>query len=573
MIKLLKSPGFLLFWIAQIATELGDGLIRTVVIYLVATLTDEPLMIGLVIFAQMLPVALFGVFIGALADRKSKRLLLIGSNILQLVVVILMLLGQNHAWILLLLMGLYGLGIAFYEPARSSSIPFIVNEKLIPQAVSLSQSSAQAMMIIGPAVAGLLFMIDQMTIIFYIIAATYVVAVLALLFNRPLSQLTEKPEQSDHQESYLSSIASGVKQVIGMPALRFLLILLIPVTLSAGVLNTNINALFLQTFQVPAEQYGYLLAVFGGGAVIGALTAPVFLKKLPPGTLMVGSVGMLGLMMTLVLTVNSMTEQIGLMVVYLWSVILGFINASLNVPISALFLKTTPQSFLGRGASLMQAQVNLMTMTGILLGGWLAGMLTSLYTTAAVGVFLILTVVILPLFKGFQHLNGKEEPEKPAGEVVAFDGLIGTGVFTRRMVSEPELLKTLLSDRLNQIVALLSASPKTIQQIAAHLDTSEHQVAKEINILEQNHLVTAFTKEDGNGSETYYSFNLKDHFSFNIDDKLLKEEGNLVHKGVRNIVDSGLAILEKELNRKDPDKKYHVMFSTVTERMSAQQWR
>lgn len=572
MLEIIKSRRFLLFWLSQIFTQLGDGLIRTVVIYLVASATDHAFMIGFVIFAQMLPVALLGIFSGPLADRFSRKWLMVGSNLLQLAVVILMMLNTSNAPILLLLMSLYGLGIAVYEPAKASSIPYIVDQKLIPQAVSLSQGSGQAMMIIGPSVAGLLFLTDQNAIIFTIICTTYILSTLLIYMVGNLSQL-DTTEPSDERETYFTSIKSGVRNVLGMPALRFLMLLLIPVTIAAGILNTNINALFLQNFQVPAEQYGFLLAVFGFGAVVGALIAPTLLKKIRSGALLVGSIGILGIFMALILVVQILNQHFGLSVVFIWAAVVGLINASLNVPISALFLQTTPSHFLARGSALMQVQVNVGSMTGILLGGWLAGIFTSLYTTAAVGICLLLTMTILPFLKGYRYLNSNRvTDEAELDHMPLKGGVIGGQVFKHEL-TDPDLLNVVIGKKLNEIISFLSPSPKTVAQIAQHFNETYEAISKELKMLEELGVVQRVSQDKSEEGEMLYSCQVDRDIVINLNERLLKNESEKVEQGIQSIIEQGIRILKKELERSASSKKYHVMISVTSEYMKAKDWR
>lgn len=554
---------------AQVSTELGDGLIRTVMIYLVAKLTQSPLMISYIIFAQMLPVAIFGVFLGSFPDRFSKRWILVYSNVLQLLVVGCMWLSRDNAGMLLVLMVLYGLGMGLYEPARSASIPGIIGQEDIPKAVAISSSTHQAMSIIGPSVAGMLFFLNSFHIIFALIMVTYVIAAVLLYFFKILDQVEEGAAKNE--ESYIESIWSGIKHVYRMPALRFLLILLIPVTLAAGSLNTNINTLFLQTFQVPGEQYGFLQATVGAGAIIGALMAPNFLKRLRPGHLLVGSVIILGIIMISVIPVTSLVVKWGFIPVYVWSVAIGVFNASLNVPISSLFLQTTPRAFLGRGAALIQANVNAGTMDGILIGGWLAGLMDSPYIIAFVGLFMLMAMAAFPFLKGFKRLNEVKGEKQPDPQTI--EGVVGKGVRIRKRLTDPDLLHTVFQERYYHIITLLATTSMTLQQLVQKLGEPYHEIEKDIRILVENEIVKRVETEDEKDSDVLYTFNHDQKSEFDLDQKLASQHKNLIMEGVNHIIQSGLTLLDKGLEREDEKPLYHMMLSTSIEQMTGDDWR
>src|SRR5688572_8385081 len=99
---------------------------RITLIYVAATLVDDPVVIALVIMAQLLPSGAFGAFIGPLADRVSKRALLIGSDVARVVVVLAMIPALRSVGLLVVLILLEGVGKAFFETARIAAIPKII---------------------------------------------------------------------------------------------------------------------------------------------------------------------------------------------------------------------------------------------------------------------------------------------------------------------------------------------------------------------------------------------------------------------------------------------------------------
>ncbi|WP_158077277.1 MFS transporter [Caenibacillus caldisaponilyticus] len=385
------------------------------IIILVATQSDNPFIIGFVIFAQMLPTAVFGVFMGPLADRFSKRLIMAGMDIYRMIIVLLMLFAQHHVWLILALIVLEGVGTSLFEPARSASISLLVKKEKLAEAVGLSQGTAQAMMIIAPAAAGLLFLLKDNDLIFIIDACTFIVSAAILLTIKELNRKSEENGPGRETEGYLLSIGRGIRTVFGLPVLRFLILFLIPMTLAAGVLNTNINALFLMELKVPAAKFGFLDATVGMGAVLGALASPYIIKRMRPGVMLLASTGAIGIWMFLALVLPHFSELFGLSPVFVWSFLVGGLNALLNVPVSALFLGITPQEFLGRGSAILQATVNWGQMAGILLGGYAANLAGTLYATAGTGVFMVLATMVFPFLRGFKDLyRVKSEAEQVA---------------------------------------------------------------------------------------------------------------------------------------------------------------
>ncbi|WP_066067924.1 MFS transporter [Neobacillus soli] len=410
MFKILQNRAFLRFWLGQIISHLGDGFTRIAIVYLVATLTKDPLAIGLVIFAQLLPTAFFGLLLGPLADKYNRKWLMVGADIYRMAIVLLMIPFHHSAIALIILIAFQGLGSALFDPARSSSIPDLVGEENIQQAISLSQSTRAAMDIIGPSVGALLMMTNNYNIIFGIDAVTFALSALFILTLRNLGKT--KFALVAASESYFQSIGSGVKEVIGMPALRFLLILLLPITLVCGVLNTNLVAVLTNEFHVSAFHFGFIEAATAVGVIVGAgIAAPFALKKFKASTVLLTGTAAIGISMVLIIPLETFQSLYGLLPVYIWSIMVGVLNAFLNVPLSSLFLKVTPAAFRGRGSSLLGFTASSAMMIGILAGGWLSKEIGVLYGTAISGALLMTVAILMPLLKGYKSLSDNSEPQ------------------------------------------------------------------------------------------------------------------------------------------------------------------
>jgi DHA3 family macrolide efflux protein-like MFS transporter len=415
LFKLLTNRAFFRFWLGQIISHLGDGFTRIAIVYLVATLTKDPFAIGLVIFAQLLPTSFFGLFLGPLADKYNRKWLMVGADFYRMVIVLLMIPFHHSAMALIILIAFQGLGSALFDPARSSSIPDLVGEENIQQAISLSQSTRAAMDIIAPSIGALLMMTNNYNVIFAIDAATFALSALFILTLRNLGKT--KFATQINSDSYFTSLQSGVNEVIGMPALRFLLILVIPITLVCGLLNTNLIAVLTNEFHVSAFHFGFIEAATAVGVIVGAaLAAPIALKKFNPSTIFLAGTSAIGLWMVLIIPLDTLQSLYGLLPVYIWSIMVGILNAFLNVPLSSLFLKVTPAAFRGRGSSLLGFTASTASIIGILAGGWLSKEIGVLNSTAISGGLLAIIAVFMPLLKGYKSLSDKEGTTVPVSE-------------------------------------------------------------------------------------------------------------------------------------------------------------
>ncbi|MFD1738933.1 MFS transporter [Bacillus salitolerans] len=405
MFSLLKNKQYFRFWSAQVISQLGDGITRLAIMYLVAILSKDPFMIGLVIFAQLLPTAVFGVFLGPLADRYNRKWLMVGSDVYRMLIVLVMLIFHDSAPILILLIVLQGLGSAIFDPARSASIPDIVGEENIQQAISLSQGTRSAMDIIGPSIGGLLLVAGNYTVIFLIDASTFLLSAF-LLIGLTISTKKVDEHHPTSKENYRQSLVTGIREVVKIPALRFLLVLLMPVTLVVGVLNTNLVAVLTNVFEVSGAHFGLLESSLGIGAIAGALfIGPLFMKHVRPSVLLLLGTIAIGCWMLVIIPLDGLRLSYGIAPVYAWCIMIGVLNTLINVPLSSLFLGTTPAYFRGRGSSLLGATANSFQMIGILFGGWIAGLIGILNGVAFAGALLIFVVLFIPFLRGYKDLH------------------------------------------------------------------------------------------------------------------------------------------------------------------------
>ncbi|WP_240421787.1 MFS transporter [Paenibacillus periandrae] len=420
MLELLKDKTYIKYWLAVVIAFLGDGIVRIAVIYLMSHLTDDLLMLALVIFAQLVP-SVLSVFVGPLTDRFPKRLIMICADLIRMILALCMIFITHSPWLLLLLVLLNGAAKSVFEPARIASVRRIVGNHSIPVAISLFQSTVQTINIVGPMLAGLLLVIDNPGIIFAISAGTYLCSALlignigVLKEDQTLAQSQAKPA-----ETYWSALKAGIQGTMGESSLRYLLILMIPVMVTLGIFTTNYNALLLQEFHAEAFHFGLLEALFGIGAIAGALIGPKLMRRyLGPGLLLQAAITLFGIALVIVQSLIFLREENGLLPVYVWCVITGLSQGLYNVPLSSTFLMKLPKELVGRGSALLFAIVNLCTIIGVVGGGWMAKQLGIPAALVYTGTALLIVAVCSCLMKGYRQLQTEYRQQKLAEHAAA----------------------------------------------------------------------------------------------------------------------------------------------------------
>ncbi|MEJ2853297.1 MULTISPECIES: MFS transporter [unclassified Saccharothrix] len=366
MLELLKDGTYIRYWLAVVASFLGDAMARVTLIYVAATLTDAPTaLIALVIIAQLLPTGVLGVFAGPLTDRLPKRVLLVGSDLVRVVIVLAMIPALGSAWLLLALILLEGLAKTFFETARIAAIPAIVGDHAIPPAVALFQSTNHTLNLLGPALGGVLIAIGSVPSVLVINAATFVVSAVLL---GSMGVLKTVPVATGVPQRYWASLREGLRETLRVPSLRFLFAFLVPMMVVLGLFTTNFNAQLLTVFGLPPAEYGLSHAFFGGGAVLGALVGPVLVRRFPVRGLLAGAIALFGVSLLALAPTGWLHDRLGLTAVVAWCLVAGLGSSLFQVPIANTVLRDLPESLRGRGVGLLNSLMTTGLVVGVALG-------------------------------------------------------------------------------------------------------------------------------------------------------------------------------------------------------------
>ncbi|MFD4913751.1 MFS transporter [Streptomyces virginiae] len=422
MLELLKDRTYIRYWLAVVASFLGDAITKITLIYVVATETDDPVLyVSLVVIAQLLPFGVLGAFVGPLADRLPARLLMVGSDLVRFALVLAMIVVRDSPLLLLVLILLSGIAKAFFETARITAIPLIVRGHSIPTAVALFQSTNHTLNLVGPALGGLLIAFGSVTTVFVLDAVTFVVSAVLLAGMAVLREVPVRGADSG-REGYWQSLRTGISGVLAVPSLRFLAIVMVPVMLVLGLFTTNLNSQLLSVFELPAFEYGLAQAGFGAGCVIGALTGPPLVRRYSDRGLLIGSIVLFGASLLLLAPTGSVwdaTDQgvLGLIVVLLWCVLAGLGSGLFQVPVANTLLSDLPEELRGRGVGLLNALMVNFTVLGVVVGGLLAGLVGIAASIVVAGAVLVVAALVLlvPRLRGGRGGRaGAPEPEAVA---------------------------------------------------------------------------------------------------------------------------------------------------------------
>lgn len=173
-----RNRSFRQLWLGQVVSQMGDWF-NTIALYtLILQLTGSGRDIGLLLVARFVPSFFFGPIAGVIADRFSRRQIMIWSDLLRAVVVLgfLFVRRPEHLWIVYVLTVLQ-LGLStFFEPAKTAAIPSIVEDRELVAANAISSVTWSVMLTLGAAIGGLMTNAFGTDVAFVLDAATYLLS-------------------------------------------------------------------------------------------------------------------------------------------------------------------------------------------------------------------------------------------------------------------------------------------------------------------------------------------------------------------------------------------------------------
>ena len=273
-----RNRDFRQLWLGQVVSQMGDWF-NTIALYtIVLDLTGSGRAVGLVLVARFLPSVIVGPASGVLADRFSRRSIMIISDVARAVVVLgfLLVRSRDQLWLVYALTVMQLLCSTFFEPARTAAIPSIVAPRDLINANAISSATWSAMLTLGAAIGGLItgwvgtdaaFVLDSLT---YLLSA-------ALIMTMRL------PERAPREKKRLTiSSALGLTQTLeGMSYVKkrprvFALMMVKPAWGVGGGILALLAVFGEKVFPVgrsAATGIGVLYAARGIGTAIGPLAA------------------------------------------------------------------------------------------------------------------------------------------------------------------------------------------------------------------------------------------------------------------------------------------------------------
>jgi MFS family permease len=271
----LAYPAYGWFWCCRIASGMAFQILAVAVGWQIYEITHSTFMLGMAGLVQFLPIVLFTLVAGHVADRYDRRAVYGIALGVQGIATVILALGTWQHWLgitgIFTVVGLIGAARSFQGPSTQALLPTLVPDHLVPKAIAWATGAFQAASIVGPSIGGLLYAFGA--------AVPYATAAaLALLGTGFVALMRQTRKARPRQPTNFASLFSGINYIRAKPVIL-------------GSISLDLFAVLLggATALLPAFARDILhVGVWGLGLLrtapaVGSIVMSIYLARHPPG--------------------------------------------------------------------------------------------------------------------------------------------------------------------------------------------------------------------------------------------------------------------------------------------------
>lgn len=419
----LFNRNFALLWQGQLVSQVGTQAYAIAAAFWIQQATGSATLMGLMLMLSSLPAVVLGPIGGTLADRHSRRAIIVVCDALSGLAILA--LAGLFVWrpeaTDLLLVGIFSASVvvgvlgAFFRPAISAAIPDLVPAQRLAAANSLNQGSAQVAMFVGQGVGGVLYRLLGAPLLFLFDGLSYLFSAASEFFIRIPQALPEAaPSWNALYAAFKRETVEGFSYVWQRRGMRNFFLAVAVLNFFSMPLIVLLPFYVTDVLQTTADWYGFLLAAHPGGALLGyAVAGALKLQGRVRGLAVIGALLAVSVVFSGVGLVTAPGLAVGLF--GLAGVMSGFINIS----IITLLQQGTPSRIRGRVFGLLTTLSMGLAPLGLGASGVVADLLGRNVPLIYVSVGVIsgaltLLIALDPAFRAFLG----EEAATPAEDTV-----------------------------------------------------------------------------------------------------------------------------------------------------------
>lgn len=331
-----RSGSFGLFWLARLLSLIGTNASRTAIILMLANSSSSVVIIGLLIWCEILPGAIASFVATGMIDQVSKKSMMIVADLVR-ALGICVAVAHPVPSTLLIVAAVNSLANSFFNPARAATLPALVSSDSLTKANAWDQGASTAVLICGPLIGAQLFFSIGLRWALLLDAVTFLLS--AVLIAASVPKITRLATAS---ESLWNEIKDGWEYLKVHSLPRTLLILSAISVLSVG-LWIPLSTMFVRTFLVASESVvAQQLAIFGLGGMCGSFLATRLTQHIGRGkliTIMLFAEAIAMLMYSRIPNVLASNS-----IIFIW----GIVVSGITIPFYSLLQALVADRQLGR---------------------------------------------------------------------------------------------------------------------------------------------------------------------------------------------------------------------------------
>jgi predicted MFS family arabinose efflux permease len=387
--KAFQYRDFRLMWIGACTSSIGTWMQIVAQGWLIYRLSHSAFLLALDQFLGGLPIFLFSLIGGVIADRIERRRILLGSQWVQMasaaILTVLVFTGRVHVWHILTLSFVSGFAQAFGGPAYQALIPMLVDREDMPNAIALNAIQFNLAVTVGPALAGQALAKLGETWCFGLNAVSFLAPIISL----SLISVRFLPVKTT--DSIFKSLEQGIGFVRKQGSMEALIVLAFCMTCLSMPLRTYIPVFVKDIFKRGPETFGNLLALMGVGSILGSLTMAGLGNIKRKGLVAITMLIFLGAG----ISVFALSKSLPLS--YAMLVLVGFSMMAVFASVNSLVQLITTDEMRGRVMSVYNFAFRGGMPMGNLLSGWLVPMFTAPVVLSVNGIVLVFVALYFAL--------------------------------------------------------------------------------------------------------------------------------------------------------------------------------
>lgn len=397
MFHSLGFRNFRLLWVSNLFGSAGMWIQMTTLGWLVFDLTGSSTLLGAMNGVRAIPLLLLAPIAGVVADRVSRRTLMIVLNATIMVIVLALAVGLTldrvAIWHLFAFTIIGGAIQVFYMPVQQTVIFDLVPRPSIPNAVALGSASFNVTRVLGPSLAGFLIAALGPQGNFFVQGAAYFGVTLTIF----MIAIPARKAASGARTSMQGNFLEGIRYVARTPLVRMLLLVgMIPPLLVVPSMMALMPVFAKNVFHGGPGTLGLLMSASGLGGLIGALFAASLGNFERRGLLQLGSLGMASLALVGFAVSPSLVMAIPLLIVA------GFCEMMYMTTTQTMLQLSLPDNMRGRITGLFMLNMGLMPLGSLAAGiaaDWVGARVVVAAASGAALVLAVLIACFVPLLR------------------------------------------------------------------------------------------------------------------------------------------------------------------------------